>query len=247
MVRMDFYAAEQFLAQLQANVPANHDISFAIIIQSIELEVRRNHFDKAIELVEKQFKTIKPAERDMYQTIKLMVLKAQILAKAGLPQKGFSLAMRAAALAYQGRFLGVLWEAIGALSKVLCSLKEFDAAVQLLKTIMPRVLETEDGEVVASSYSYLADAYMGLAGEAKAGSSKRKEQMNKVLESLEWAFDEYSRHDHVQGQCEMLAKKATIMHLNGDLVLANDIASKCLGIKKAAREEIRDSQHSTKT
>ena len=190
-------------------------------------------------LVEKELLHQETGPEDMYQTIKLMLLKAQIFAKAGLPQKGFSLSIRAAALAHRARYLNILWEAIGTLSKVLCSLSDFEAAIQLLKSIMPRVLETDDGEMIANSHSYLADAYMGLAGkDGKDGSSKRKEQMNKVLECLDRAFDEYSRLDHVTGQCEMLAKKATIMYLNGDLVLANDVASKYLGIKRAVREEV---------
>ena len=35
-----------------------------------------------------------------------------------------------------------------------------------------------------------------------------------------------------------MAKKATIMHLHGDLVLANDYAAKYLDLKKAAREQV---------
>lgn len=190
-----------------------------------------------MELLEAQLFSVKNSEGDVHQTIKLMILKAQILDKAGLTQKGFSLSLRAAALAHRARYLNLLYDAVGAVAKVLCSLNEFDGAIQLLKAIIPQILETEDSELIAQTFSFLADAHMGLAGRIKTSSAKRKEQMNNVLEYLDRAFDEYSRFEHVQGQCEVLAKKATIMHLNGDLVLANDIASKYLAIRRAAHEQ----------
>ena len=49
---------------------------------------------------------------------------------------------------------------------------------------------------------------------------------------------EYSRIEDIKGQCEMIAKKATIMHLVGDLELANDYAAKYLDLKKEWRAEV---------
>ena len=60
----------------------------------------------------------------------------------------------------------------------------------------------------------------------------------KALEHIERSFDEFSRIEDVRGQCEMIAKKATIMHLNGDPVLANDCAAKYLDIKRAAKVQL---------
>ena len=175
-------------------------------------------------------------EEDTIQKVKLMVMKAHIFDQAGLPQKGFSIAIRAASLALKALYLSVLWDATSVLSKILISLGEFNPAIRLLKAIVPQILETEDRELAARSYSCLADAYMGLAGEANAGSSKQKEQMNQVLDYLEKGFDEYSRIECIDGQGEMMAKKATVMRLFGDTVLANDCAAKYLALKKAARE-----------
>jgi anaphase-promoting complex subunit 5 len=237
--KSDFVAAENFLQQLQANIPKGREMQSAIEFYSIELEMRKGHFAKAMEMLEKIQEASKAREEDMLETVKQMVLKAQIFDRAGFPQKGFSIAIRAAALAHRAKYCAVLWEAVGILCKILTSLDEFVAAIQLLKAIMPQALETEDCELVARLFSYLADAYMGLAGQAKVA-SRRKEQMNKVLECLERAFDEYSTIEHVEGQCEMLAKKATIMRLNGDLVLANDYAAMYLDIQKKAEEETID-------
>ena len=166
----------------------------------------------------------------------MMTLKARIYEKAGIPQKGFSVALRAASLAHRAMLLPALWEAVGAVCAILISLKEFSAAARLLESIMPQTLECEDCILSAQTFSLLADAHMGMAGQAKAETLPRKEQLTKALDNIGRSFDEFSRIEDVRGQCEMMAKKATIMHLNGDSVLANDYAAKYLDIKRAAKD-----------
>ena len=199
--------------------------------------MRRRNYNEALGIVETLGSKLEAEDADIYQRIKLMTLKARLYDKAGIPQKGFSVAFRAASLAHQTMLLPSLWEAVGALSRILISVEEFDAAAQLLESIMPQVLECEDCELAAQSYSFLADAQMGMAGQAPPDSLSRKERLNRAVESIDASFDEYSRIEDLKGQCEMMAKKATVMYLNGDPVLANDYAAKYLDIKRVAREE----------
>lgn len=191
-----------------------------------------------MQLLERQSTVAHNEEADIMQRAKLLTLKARIYDKAGIPQKGFSVALRAAGLAYKARVLPALWEAIGAVCRVLISLKEFEAASKLLESIIPQVIECEDCELTAECFLSLADAHMGMAGSAMSEPLKRKEHMTKALDCIDRSFDGFSRIDDVKGQCEMMAKKATIMHLNGDFVLANDCAAKYLDIERAAREEL---------
>lgn len=204
----------------------------------MDLLIRRGDYSKAMEMLEELATKFNEEEADTYQRVKLMILKAQIYEKSGLPQKGFSVALRAASLAHRARLLPALWEAVGRVSAVLISLKEFSAAVKLLESIMPQVLECEDCNLSAQTFALLADAHVGMAGQAKAETLQRKEQLTKALERIERSFDEFSRIEDVRGQCEMMAKKATIMHLNGDPVLANDCAAKYLDIKRAAKDQL---------
>ena len=203
----------------------------------IDIKVRRRDFSLAMELLEKLAETLKEEQADIYCRIKVMTLKARIYDKAGIPQKGFSVALRAASLALSCKLLPCLWEAVNAISAIFNSLDEFEASIKLLESIVPQVLECEDCDLAAQTFSLLADSHVGLAGQAKAETMQRKEQLTKGLENLERAFDAFSQVEDVMGQCEMLAKKATIMHLNGDPVLANDCASKYLAIKEAAKEQ----------
>jgi anaphase-promoting complex subunit 5 len=182
----------------------------------------------------------------VYAQIKLLCLKTRILEKTGQPQRGFSLAMRAVCLSYCSRFLPGLWDAIGVLARVLLSLREFEAAAEIVESIMPQLLESQDRELTARSYSVLVDANMGMAGELSRESSggrkqdnpvKAKEYMTRALEYINCAYDEYEKIEDLKGQCEVLAKKATVMHLSGDLVLSNDCAAKYLDLKRQAAAE----------
>jgi anaphase-promoting complex subunit 5 len=236
--RDDRVAARHLLLQLRASPSPSRDMSFSVSILEIRLLIRQEDYAAAMQRVDALTSSLGAGDGDIFHRIKLMILKARVYDRAGVPQKGFSVAIRAASLAYKCRILSLLWEAVGALCRVLVSIKEFEAAELLMVGIMPQVLECEDCELAGDSFSFLADAHMGMAGQAKAGTFKRTENMNKALAYLERAFDEYSRVDDVKGQCEMLAKRATIMHLSGDLVLANDLAAKYLDIQRAAREEL---------
>lgn len=236
--RDNLVAAETVLAQLQAPPNSSQDLQFSILTLDIDLNVRRGEYSKAMETLETLASRLSDGEADIFQRIKLMTLKAWVYGKAGIFQKGFSVAVRAASLAHRARLLPALWEAVGAVCAILISLKEFSAAAKLLESIMPQTLECEDCNLSAQTFSLLADAHMGMAGQAKAETLARKEQLIKALDNIGRSFDEFSRIEDVKGQCEMMAKKATIMHLNGDTVLANDCAAKYLDIKRAAKDQI---------
>lgn len=197
--------------------------------------MRRGDHTHALGLLEQLLTDLNQQEADIFQRLKAMVLKARIYDEAGVPQKGFSVALRAASLAHKARLLPVLWEAVGAIGRVLISMKEFGATVRLIENVLPQALECEDCDLAAYLFSCLADGHMGMAGQANGGSLQRKEKLTKALEALDRAFEEFSRVEDIRGQCEMMAKKATIMHRNGDSVLANDCAAKYLDIKAAAK------------
>lgn len=216
----------------------NQDLLFAVATLEIDLHIRRQDYSEAMRILERLATKLEDEEADIFQRIKMMTCKARIFDKAGTPQKGFTVALRAANLARQSKLLPALWEAVGAVSRVLISVQEFEAASKLLESIMPQVLECEDCDLTAQLFSFLADARMGMAGQATEDSLHRKEGLNKALECIDRSFDEFSRIEDIKGQCEMMAKKATIMHLNGDPVLANDCAAMYLDLKRTAKEQI---------
>ncbi|CAO1600026.1 APC5 protein [Xanthoria calcicola] len=233
--RDELDAGDHVLAQLQAAPTGVPELQYNISIAEIQLHMRRGDYTHALGLLEQLLTDLNQQEADIFQRLKAMILKARIYDEAGVPQKGFSVALRAASLAHKARLLPVLWEAVGAIGRVLISMKEFGATVRLIENVLPQALECEDCDLAAYLFSCLADGHMGMAGQANGGSLQRKEKLTKALEALDRAFEEFSRIEDIRGQCEMMAKKATIMHRNGDSVLANDCAAKYLDIKAAAK------------
>lgn len=235
-LRDDKVAAGHLIPQLQSIHLPDGDISPLISFLTIEFLIRQGNYSRALAMVEKTAQSMHQDNFDIHFQVKLLCLKARILEKTDQPQRGFSLAMRAASIAHRSRLLPGLWEAICVLGGVLLSLGEFEAVGGLIESIMPRVLETDDCELAARAYSLLVDANMGVAGSlwslGQNNTPARKEYMNRALGYIDSAYDQYEEIEDIQGQCEMMAKKATVMHLTGDLVLANDYAAKYLDLRK---------------
>ncbi|KAB8068062.1 anaphase-promoting complex subunit 5-domain-containing protein [Aspergillus leporis] len=235
--RDDKVATDHLLSQLQAIHLPDNDVVALLNLLHVEFMIRQGNYTRALEIVEQTAQSIHRDNFDINCQVKLLCLKARILEKTAQPQRGFSLAMRAASIAHRSRLLPGLWEAICVLSGVLLSLQEFEAVIEMVESIMPQILETNDSELAARAHSLLVDANMGIAGKIWSKSQGQstpvgKEYMNRALENLDYAYDQYEEIEDIKGQCEMMAKKATVMHLTGDLVLANDYAAKYLDLQK---------------
>ncbi|ERF75009.1 hypothetical protein EPUS_08054 [Endocarpon pusillum Z07020] len=226
----DLTTSSHLLTQLRSQGAPDIELSFAFSLLEIDFHTRQKSYDKALDLVETLAKSSHEENTDIIAQIKLLNIKARLLALCGHPHQGFSITVRAASMAHRARILPCLWESAVILSNILLHLHDFSAAIQLLEAVVPQVLECEDGHLAARTYSALVDAHMGLAGEAK--SARRKEGLNKAVEYLDCAFEEFRRIEDARGQGEMLAKKATVMHLCGDYGLANDMASRYLDLKR---------------
>ncbi|KAF9888439.1 Anaphase-promoting complex subunit 5 [Aspergillus nanangensis] len=240
--RNENVAADYLISQLQAIQLPDHDVSLMLSFLSIEFMLRQGNYSGALETVETTARSLHQDNFDVHTQVKLLSLKARILERTGQPQRGFSLAMRAASISHRSRFLPGLWESICVLSGVLLSLEEFEAVEEMVESIMPQVLESNDCDLAARAYSLLVDANMGVAGKLWAkgqgpNTPAKKEYMNRALAYLDCAYDQYEEIEDIKGQCEMMAKKATVMHLTGDLVLANDYAAKYLDLQRQGEVE----------
>lgn len=108
-------------------------------------------------------------------------MQADLWRKAGQPEKGFSVALRAASVSFRARLGPSLWTAVGLLGNILNSLGEWDNARRLIEGVLPQVrfshshtinivltwvhqaLEGADHMLSGTLYSHLADSHMGLA------------------------------------------------------------------------------------
>ncbi len=237
--RNNLDAADHLLAQLlQAVDSLEPDMIFIIDSLHIEFLTRRGDFEAALIKIDNLMHRLRDDGKDISLRVHLLLSKAHLFDRIGRPEKGFTISMRAASIAWHARLIPLLWQAIGAVCTILNAMSEFMAASQLLLAVLPRCLETDAVFVSATLYSLLADAWLGQAGEVEIGSSsrgaiqKRNEFMTKAREALAFAFKYYSVVEDVEKQCEMLAKTATLMKAMGDDVLAEDYAAQYLGLKR---------------
>lgn len=240
--RDDLDGAEYLLSQIMQSKPDHIEPDLVFVVESLhyELLVRRGDLQTASAQVERLIAETSDQDKDIAIRVRLLLMKAQLFEKAGRSQRGFSIAMRAANLAWKARLMSLLWQSIGAVANVLNSLEEFEAAEKLLLVTIPRCLECEGSYMAANLYSSLADAYVGTAGKMGPGpghgthSRGRLEYLTKAIGTLRRAFTDYAAVQDVQKQMEVTAKIATIMRLRGDFKLADDQAAKYLELRSQA-------------
>lgn len=231
--------AEHLLSQLVHSTGPDTDAGLALEINILHIDylIRRTDFSGALAKIEELAAKSQESGGDIQVLVRLLVMKALLLGKTGRPQRGFSIAVRAASIAWRARILPGLWSAMGAIANILTALGEFQASAQILNAVIPRALEYENSALNAQLFSFLVDVHMGMAGEAEPDSLKRTENLTRSLEYIDRAFSEYSAIEDIRGQRETMAKKSTIIRATGDVVLANDYAEAYLSLGREAALE----------
>ncbi|KAK4200260.1 putative anaphase-promoting complex subunit 5 [Triangularia verruculosa] len=246
--RNNLPAADILLSQLlqTSSGDAEPDTVFTIDMLHIEALIRHRDFEKAFTKIDNMITSLRENDRDIALRIRLLLAKAHLFDEIGRPERGFTIAMRAASMAWRALNVPLLWQAIGAVASILNSLSEFSAAAQLLLSILPRVLETDVLFVAGTLYSLLADARMGQAGrffhvamsetstdqEKQRGRRKQREMMMRAHAALESAYKYFERVEDVQKQGEVLAKMATVMRGLGDESVSEAYAARYLSLRK---------------
>ena len=90
-------------------------------------------------MIEESAVSLKEENADIYQRVTILIAKATLFAKVGKPEKGFSVALRAASTSSRARLMPSLWEAVGCIAHILNGIGESRAASRLLDSILPQV------------------------------------------------------------------------------------------------------------
>ncbi|KUI72755.1 Anaphase-promoting complex subunit 5 [Cytospora mali] len=241
--RNDLDSAEYLLSQIMQSKPDDLESELIFVVDTLQYEllIRRGDFQAAFAKVEQLI--AESHDQDVAIRVRLLLMKAQLYGKAGRPQRGFSITMRAANLAWRSRLMNLLWQSFGTLADILTSLEEFEAAGKLLLVIIPRCLECDGKYMAADLYSSLADAYVGTAGKMgpAQGSGtglpfkRRTEYLTKAIGALRRAFDYYAGVEDVEKKMEVTAKMSAITRVRGDVKVSNDLAAKYLELRDEAK------------
>jgi anaphase-promoting complex subunit 5 len=234
--RNNLDGAEILLAQLLQvnNDDLEPDLRLMIDVMHVEAMMRRGDLGSAFNKVEDLIAELREDNKDIALRVNLLLIKANLYDRCGSPQRGFTIAMRAASLSWKARLIPCLWQSVGAVSTILVSLGEFAAADELLTSILPRSLECGNGSLSGNLYAVVADASMGLAGAAPRRSGKRNEFLARAAQAAEKALQMFGNVGEVERMGEMMAKKAVILKVRGDATLAADCAAAYVALKREA-------------
>jgi anaphase-promoting complex subunit 5 len=136
--QQDLTAAEHVLHALQASAPAEPDLQYQIEMMDIQYHIARKNLSTAADKIEDLI-AAKGGEGDVVRQIGLLLVKAEVFAKGGHAGKGFTIVMRAAALAWKCRVLPLMWEAMGSLARILSFFGEDAHASKLMDAVLPQV------------------------------------------------------------------------------------------------------------
>ena len=105
------------------------------------------NFESAFSLISTAMESMKIESADVYHQMHLLLLKARLFAEAGVPEKGFSIAVRVASASAKARIMPALWEAVRLLSNILIALGERDPAKRLLDAVLPQAMPEVTGAI----------------------------------------------------------------------------------------------------
>ncbi|KAF2265310.1 hypothetical protein CC78DRAFT_493712 [Lojkania enalia] len=239
--RTDWVACDALLSSLVTDSSTDPELSFLLSEARIDNLVARGHYWDAFNAIENLSVTLKEEVADVLQRINMLLIKANLFAKAGKSERGFSVALRAANVAFKARLMPKLWYAVGQICAILNAMGEFEPASRLLHAVIPQALENTDHFLNGTLYSHIGDSYIGLAGhetEFSIDSRSRTSNLSRAEFYIDRAQQCFKRVEDIDGECEQLMKKAVVAKLRGDEKLAEEWAQNHNRVWEEGRERI---------
>ncbi|CAO2657662.1 Nn.00g037880.m01.CDS01 [Neocucurbitaria sp. VM-36] len=201
-------------------------------------------YSQAFTAISALSQSLKSDNADILQRVSVLLMQADLWRKVGKPERGFSVALRAASVSFRARLGPSLWSAVGLLGNILNGLGEFGSARRLVEGVLPQALEGADSMLSGTLYSHLADSYMGLVSpspqpnpsspsasppsstpsSSPTSARTRSANIAKAELYIDRARGCFKKSGYLDGECEQLMKKAIIAKLRGDEKLAEEWA-----------------------
>lgn len=119
--------------------PLDPELSFLQYDIYIDYLISRGSFSQAHTAISALEQSLKEDNADTLQRVALLLMKADLFRKAGKPERGFSVALRAASVSYRARLMTSLWVSVGLLGNILNTLGECGSARRLVEGVLPQV------------------------------------------------------------------------------------------------------------
>jgi anaphase-promoting complex subunit 5 len=119
--------------------PLDPELSFFQHDTYIEYLISTSQFSLAYQCVSSLAQSLKEDNADIQQRVSVLLMQAELWRKAGKPERGFSVALRAASVSFRARLASSLWAAVGCLGAILNTLGECREAKRLVEAVLPQV------------------------------------------------------------------------------------------------------------
>lgn len=244
--RTDWNACASLLQSLKPDSATDPEVSFLVKEARIDYLTSRGLFSDAFNAIEDLASSLREDGAEILQRVTTLLMKANLFAKMGKPERGFSVALRAADLAFKARLMICLWPAVGLLGNILNSLGEFSASSRLLSAALPQSLEYGDQVIIGTLYSHLGDSHIGLAGlddpSTSSGARARTANMSKAELYIDRARECWKKAEDIEGECEQLMKRAIVAKFRGDEKLAEEWSQNHNRVWEEGRKRIGDGE-----
>jgi anaphase-promoting complex subunit 5 len=142
--RSDFQTAKHLLETLKptpspTTPPLDPELSFFQHDVYIDYLVSTAQYPLAFKAISALAKSLKDDNADIFQRVSVLLMQANLWQRVGKPERGFSVALRAASVSFRARLAPGLWSAVGALGAILNTLGECGGARRLVEGVLPQV------------------------------------------------------------------------------------------------------------
>ncbi|KAI2477807.1 anaphase-promoting complex protein [Pyrenophora tritici-repentis] len=205
--RSDWPAATHLLETLKPTSspsypPLDPEMSFIQHETYIDYLISTNQFALAYETIASLAQSLKEDNADIYQRVSVLLMQADVWRRVGKPERGFSVALRAAS-ALEGKDNMLVGTLYSHLADSHMGLANPDAASSSHASIMsPSTAKSPRFPAMRSRSANVAKAEL----------------------YIDRARDCFKRAAYVDGECEQLMKKAMIAKLRGDEKVAEEWA-----------------------
>ena len=144
MCSSDFRTSKNLLSTLKPSFspstpPLDPELSFLQHEIYIEYLIATSQYPLAFSTLTALSKVLKDDGADLFQRVSVLLMQADLWRRVGKPERGFSVALRAASVSFRARFAPGVWGAVGALGAVLNALGECKGARRIVEGVLPSV------------------------------------------------------------------------------------------------------------
>lgn len=193
--QMRLNEAKHILQKLSGVATADTEVSHDLQYFTFIYEIKCGNISETMQAIWGEVEKLADrAEADVVYEVRLMLLYASLLTQTARPVRALSLVLKTIKKAEEATLAPFAYEGVVLLATISISKNQATDALSLLDAVMPRILESQDANLIASAYQVLAKASILIF---KANKKDLDLPQQTVL------LDRATDHFHKSGKCKL--------------------------------------------